>query len=87
MKHLAFVIGVTDMRVDRKCFENWIKQLDKDIAYLNSVASDPVFGGDKFELGHRGKHHRLVLIKNGETIACGMREITEAMIKYLRKYR
>lgn len=87
MKHSAFVIGVTDMRVDRKCFENWIKQLNKDIAYLNSVASDPVFGGDKFELGHRGKYHRLVLIKNGETIACGMREITEAMIKYLRKYR
>lgn len=75
------------MRVERSVFENWIKQLNKDIQYLNQASYKFDVNADYFELGFRGKHHRLVLIKNGETIACGMREITEAMIKYLRKYR
>jgi len=75
------------MRYSRQDFENWVNQLDRDITELNSHSYDPLLNlGDKFEIGFRGKLHRVVLIKNGETIACGIRNITESIIRYKRKY-
>ena len=75
------------MRINSETYQSWLTQLKKDINFLNSKTYDPVFGGDKFELGNRGRTHRIVLIKNDEVIAYGMRSISETMYRYLRKYK
>lgn len=74
------------MRLSNEHYKAWVEQLNRDIDALNYFAYDPIFGGDKFSIGFRGKYHKVVLCKNGNTIACGIKAITEAIIKYKKKY-
>ena len=75
------------MRISKENYKAWVTQLDRDIVDINAVTYDPILNlGDKFELGFRGKYHCVCLIKNGETIACGIREITDAIVRYKKRY-
>lgn len=73
--------------LSKEQFKDYINQLNNDLALINQITYDPIFGGDKYELGYRGKHHRMVLMRNGETIAISIKEITNTVIKLLRRYR
>lgn len=72
---------------DRQYYEQWKEQLIRDLQELNYKSWDYIYKtGERFTIGYRGKYHRVVLLKNDETIACGIRGISEAIIKYKRKY-
>lgn len=71
--------------LSREKFAQWHKNTIASIQYINKLTDSELTGKDFYALEYRGKNHRLVLTKDGDTIAKGIYQIEKA-IRHLYLY-
>lgn len=71
--------------LSREKYQAWYKNTIAAIQLINNLTDSELTGKDFYSLEFRGKNHRLVLTKDGNTIAKGIYQIQEA-IRHLYLY-
>ena len=73
--------------MSREKYQAWYKNTIASIEYINRLTDSELTGKDFYSLEFRGKNHRLVLTRDGYTIAKGIYQIQESIRQLYLYYK